>query len=129
MDWRKTEIPDMVWTSGLVQQNVPVRPTGSPPVEVIDHGLSVALRIRPILILRRIKSFIAPFGKHQLFVGERLFYPAEILKLRIASRPCLVSVESGPPGVFVGLGVAQNGVGPIGDQITIMIPNDNVFVA
>ncbi len=129
MDGGETEIAHMVRASRLIQQDIPVGPPHRAVVEVVDHGTSVPLPIRPVLIAGRVEFLDAPLGKHQLLVGIGFMDLSDVLKHGISARPGFIPVESQPPGIVCRLGIVKDHVGPVIHQVAVVVPHDNVLIA
>ena len=125
----KTEVLYVVGPAGFVEKDVPVGPPHGAAVEVIDHGVAVAFRVRPALVMRRIKTFLTSFREQELLVGVGLFDELEVLVLGVAAGPGFVPVKAGSPSVLRGVGVVENGVRTVGDEVAIVVPNDNLLIS
>src|ERR1044072_5617493 len=55
MHRRETEVLNMIWTTALVEQNIPVSPTNRAVVEVVDHRPPVLFTKLPFIQSLRIK--------------------------------------------------------------------------
>lgn len=124
----KTEVLHVVGPTGFIKEDVPVGPPHSAAVEVIDHRVAVAFSVRPAFVMHRIKPLLAPFREQELLVGVGLFDELEILVLRVAAGPGFVPMEAGAPGVLRCVGVVENGVGAVRDEIAVVVPNDDLLV-
>ena len=65
MHRRKTEIPGMVGSAVLIQQDVPVGPARGAVVEIVDHAIPIPLAQRPGLQTVNGKLLLTTFGKKQ----------------------------------------------------------------
>ena len=129
VDGRKTEILHVVGPAALIQQDVPIGPPHCAAVEVVNHAVAVAFCIGPTLVMLAVKPFLAPFGEQQFLVGVRLLNQLEVVVLGRPACPRLVPVEAGSPSVRRGHRVFKDGVGPVRDQVAVVVPHHNVLVA
>lgn len=124
----KTEVLHVVGTAGFVEEDVPVGPPHGAAVEVIDHGVAVAFRVGPALVVRCIKPLLAPFREQELLVGVGLFDELEVLVLGVAAGPGFVPVKAGAPGILRGVGIVENGICAVGNEVAIVVPHDDFLV-
>ena len=124
----KTKVLHVVGPAGFVEEDVPVGPSHGAAVKVVDHGVAVAFCVRPAFVMRCIKPFLAPFREQELLVGVGLFDELEVLVLGVAAGPGFVPVKAGAPGILRGVGIVENSIGAVGNEVAVVVPNHDFLV-
>ena len=123
----EAEVPDVIWSTLFVQQHVPICPTDSTAVEVIDHRASVRFAQSPGGNVLRLEGIDCSFSEEQLFIGESLVYELDVVEHLVAAAPWLVPVKADAPHVLGGFGIFQDGADSLIDEIAVVIPGDDVL--
>jgi hypothetical protein len=128
VDRREAEVADVVRAAVLVQQDIPVGPGNGAAVEIVDHGLAVFLAIGPVLVALGREFLDRGLGQQQLLVRVGAADFGDVAVHGLAASPGFVPVEADAPDVFGGTWIVQDGARPVGDQVAVVVPGDDLPV-
>src|ERR1700754_798437 len=119
----------MIGSTILVKKNVPVGPGRCAAVEIIDHGITIALPERPALQAVKGEFLFTAFGKDQVLRREGLVDQLQVIKLHRTACPGLIPMEADATDVFGGARVFEDSAGLLVKQVPVMVPADQLFAA
>ena len=129
MDRCKAEIPHMVGAPPLIEQDVPIGPSLGPRIEIVDHRPPVRFAQAPSSIRGRIEARRCALGEEDVLVGVELMHQRDVVVHLRSTRPVLVPVKRDSPNVLRRRGVVEDRLGPLDDQVAVMVPDHDVDVA
>ena len=112
----------------MIKQYIPVRPTHSATIKVINHGVTIALGIGPMLVAIFSEVFVGTLGKEQVLGRVRLVNQRKIVVHGLTTGPGFVPVKTYAPSVFSRFWILKNNIGATGNQVTIVIPDNDLLV-
>ena len=118
----------MIWTTGFVQQNIPIGKATHAIVKIIDHGPAISFAQFPIGQTGEVKFLIATFRKHNCFIRIGFMHPLYILIHGFSTTPILIPMKTDSPGIFSCFRIIKISLCPLVHQITVVIPYDDFFI-
>src|SRR2546428_12488644 len=122
MDRGKTEVPNMVGPPSFIEENVPVRPSLGPRVEIVDHRSPVRLPEAPSSVRRGVEARRRSLAKPDVFVGVEPAHQRDVAVHLLPTRPVFIPVEADPPGVLRGRWIVEDRLRPLDDEVAVVVP-------
>src|SRR5579862_3329257 len=121
----KTIILFVIGTPVFIEQYIPIGPTNSSVIKVVNHASAITFTQFPSCYTINIERPIAALRKDQVLVWKCLVDPRKIIKHLAPSTPVFIPMEPNSPNIFPRLRIRQDGGSALIYQITVMVPHYN----